>query len=129
MNRIDENIKPNLFIVGAPKCGTTALSAYLKTHPDIFVLKEKEVHYFCFDFSKRYPRPSSMQEYLHHFRNGRGKKVIVDASPLYLYSNCAIKNAYEFNPKAKFIAMARNPCEMVPSLHRQLLNNYDEKES
>ena len=28
--------KPNLFIVGAPKCGTTFLYHYLKKHPDIF---------------------------------------------------------------------------------------------
>lgn len=122
-------VKPNLFIVGAPKCGTTALSEYLKTHPDIYVLKEKETHYFCFDFNKRYPRPSSMQEYLNRFRKGRGKKIIVDASPWYLYSNVAIKKAYDFNPEAKFIAMVRNPCEMVPSLHQQLLNNYDEDQN
>jgi len=28
--------RPNLFIVGAPKCGTTAWVEYLRTHPDIF---------------------------------------------------------------------------------------------
>ena len=28
--------KPNLFIVGAPKCGTTFLYQYLKKHPDIY---------------------------------------------------------------------------------------------
>jgi len=70
-----------------------------------------------------------MEEYLDRFRKSREKKIIVDASPWYLYSNCAIKNAYDFNPKAKFIAIVRNPCEMLPSLHRQLLNNYDEDES
>ncbi len=28
--------KPNFFIIGAPKCGTTALSEYLREHPDVF---------------------------------------------------------------------------------------------
>ncbi|MFO0007717.1 MAG: sulfotransferase, partial [bacterium] len=28
---------PNLFIVGAPKCGTTALTRYLEAHPEVFV--------------------------------------------------------------------------------------------
>jgi len=30
-------IKPNLFIVGAPKCGTTSLYEYLRTHPAVFM--------------------------------------------------------------------------------------------
>jgi len=38
--------KPNFFIVGAPKCGTTALHTYLGQHPDIFVSEPKEPNYF-----------------------------------------------------------------------------------
>jgi hypothetical protein len=34
--------KPNFFIVGAPKCGTTALSEYLRSHPDVFFSSPKE---------------------------------------------------------------------------------------
>jgi len=37
--------KPNFFIVGAPKSGTTALNVYLSEHPDIFMAR-KELHYF-----------------------------------------------------------------------------------
>jgi hypothetical protein len=33
--------KPNFFIVGAPKCGTTALYEYLRGHPSIFMPKYK----------------------------------------------------------------------------------------
>jgi hypothetical protein len=128
MKRRDRNPKPNLFIVGAPKCGTTALSEYLRSHPEIFVTKEKEVHYFCFDFDERYPRPYSMSEYINVFKNVRGESIIVDASPWYLYSKEAIEAAYHFNSEARFIAMIRSPFEMVPSLHRQLLNNKDEDE-
>jgi hypothetical protein len=28
---------PNLLVIGAPKCGTTALQYYLDQHPDVFV--------------------------------------------------------------------------------------------
>ena len=42
--------KPNLFIVGAPKCGTTAWAQYLNTHPKIGFSNRKEPHYFCDDF-------------------------------------------------------------------------------
>ena len=37
--------KPNLFIVGAPKCGTTFLYHYLKQHPEIFFPDFKEPHF------------------------------------------------------------------------------------
>ena len=37
--------KPDFFIVGAPKCGTTALYEYLYPHPNIFLATIKEPHY------------------------------------------------------------------------------------
>jgi len=42
--------KPNLFIVGHPKSGTTALYNFLKQHPDIFMCPVKEPAFFCKDF-------------------------------------------------------------------------------
>ncbi|WP_446372557.1 sulfotransferase [Coleofasciculus sp. D1-CHI-01] len=33
--------KPDFFIVGAPKCGTTSLCKYLDQHPDVFISKFK----------------------------------------------------------------------------------------
>ena len=45
-------VKPNLFIVGAPKSGTSALYRFLKQHPDIFMPKYKEPHFFSKDLQK-----------------------------------------------------------------------------
>ena len=41
--------KPDLFIVGAPKCGTTSLYEYLKGHPEVFMSPAKEPRYFAPD--------------------------------------------------------------------------------
>jgi len=49
--------KPNFFIVGAPKCGTTALDCYLRQHPEIF-MAPKELHYFGADLLLRQPLKS-----------------------------------------------------------------------
>ena len=38
-------IKPNLFIVGFAKCGTTALHEYLSTHPNVHPSFPKEPHF------------------------------------------------------------------------------------
>ena len=44
--------KPNLFIVGMPKCGTTSLYNSLRQHPDIFMSAFKEPHYFGKDLTR-----------------------------------------------------------------------------
>ena len=46
-----EDVIPNLFIIGAPKSGTTSLYQYLKSHPNIFMCTPKEPHYFSDDIN------------------------------------------------------------------------------
>jgi hypothetical protein len=113
--------KPNFFIVGAPKCGTTALYEYLRPHPSIFMSDVKEPHYFAKDFGT-YPRIKTLQEYNAIFAQSTDEHLRVgEASVYYLRSSVAIANIREFNPEAKLIAMFRNPVEMVHSFHSQLL--------
>ena len=59
--------RPDLFIVGAPKCGTTALYAYLRRHPEIFMSPLKEPHFFGSDLVFADRPPLSEQEYLGFF--------------------------------------------------------------
>ena len=44
-----KQLKPNFFIIGAPKCGTTSLSVYLSEHREIVMSHPKEPHYFSTD--------------------------------------------------------------------------------
>ena len=37
---------PNLFVVGAVKAGTTSLWTHLDAHPDVFMSRPKEPHFF-----------------------------------------------------------------------------------
>jgi hypothetical protein len=121
--------KPNFFIVGAPKCGTTALYEYLRPHPNIFMPRIKEPHFFAKDLGT-YPRIKTPEEYAaifaesteHHLRVG-------EASVYYLRSSAAIPGIREFNPDARIIAMFRNPVDMVHSFHSQLLYVAEENES
>ncbi|HJR16065.1 MAG TPA: sulfotransferase domain-containing protein [Gemmatimonadales bacterium] len=114
-------MKPNFFIVGAPKCGTTALYEYLRLHPNIFMSEVKEPHFFARDFGT-YPRIKTLQAYNQIFAPSTEQHLRVgEASVYYLRSSVAIANIREFNPEAKLIAMFRNPVEMVHSFHSQLL--------
>jgi hypothetical protein len=120
--------KPNFFIVGAPKCGTTALYEYLRPHPNIFMPTLKEPHFFASDLGS-YPPIRTLQEYTKIFAGSSARHLrIGEASVYYLRSSVAIANIRDFNPDARIIAMFRNPVEMVHSLHSQLLYVSEESE-
>jgi hypothetical protein len=121
---------PNFFILGAPKCGTTALSEYLREHPRAFVSQPKEPHYFCEDFDYYYaPGRRSEEHYLRLFDAAGPEHLAVgEASVWYLYSADAARNIAAFDPAARAVVMVRNPVDLVPSLHSQLLYMLDEDE-
>lgn len=113
--------EPNFFIVGAPKCGTTAMYSYLQQHPDIFMPKRKEPHYFGTG-SVRLPIDiTDRDEYLALFDDATDEKRIGEATVWYLFSKDTAQAIYEFNPDAKIIIMLRNPIEMVYALYHQVL--------
>jgi hypothetical protein len=114
-------IKPNFFIIGAPKCGTTALSEYLRTHPNVFFSHPKEPQYYASDFNRRVI--NNAQDYMRLFQKANPSKhlAIGEGSALYFRSNVAVSNILKFQPNAKFILMLRNPVELVISLHAEAL--------
>jgi len=110
--------KPDFFIVGAPKCGTTAMNEYLKRHPEIFIPDRKEAHYFGTDLEP-FGWIRDLNDYMSLFAQVRDEKRVGEASVWYLYSKKAAKEICEFNPKAQIIVMLRNPIEVIYSLYYQ----------
>lgn len=117
-------VKPNFFIVGAPKSATTALYEYLDKHPDVFFPK-KSIYYFCYDLTFRTP-PLPESVYLNYFRDTRSQKAIGDAAVYNLLSKDVAWKIKEFNPSAKIIIMLRNPLQMVYAQYHQNVANGDE---
>ncbi|RMF05201.1 hypothetical protein D6764_05260, partial [Candidatus Woesearchaeota archaeon] len=128
--------KPNLFIVGAPKCGTTSLHEYLSQHPEIFMCPVKEPHYLCSDLHEQADRfhgkkdsfkgiPND-REYLQLFKDAGDRKIIGESTPVYLYSSAAPRLIKKMSPDAKIIIMLREPAEMLYSWHAQLLASGEE---
>ncbi|MCP4260580.1 MAG: sulfotransferase domain-containing protein, partial [Planctomycetes bacterium] len=119
---------PTFFIVGAPKCGTTALSEYLRTHPNVFISNPKEPCYFSDDFPGQC-YINSMEEYMGLFQNASKEHLAIgEGSVWYLYSSVAFRNIYRFNKNSKIIVMLRNPVDLVYSLHSELFHLGYEKE-
>ena len=111
--------KPNFFILGAPKCGTTSLTAWLSRHPNVFMSSYKEPHFFNTDDDRVV---NTVRHYQSFFRGaGPQHQAIGEASVWYLSSICAVLGILEYQPDARFIVMLRNPVEMAPSLHSEML--------
>lgn len=123
---------PNLFIIGAPKCATTSLAAYLSNQQDIYVPAIKEMRYFDTDahFQDR-------DRYLTKYSPDNGAiKYFCDASPTYLCNHDVviprILSSYKKPEHLKFFVCIRDPIRRVISHHqhnysrgteRQTLNN------
>jgi hypothetical protein len=119
---------PNFFLIGAPKSGTTSMSAYLSKHPEIYISHPKEPNYFNTDFSDSYRDYTDWGTYLSEcFINSEGYKVRGDCTVWHLYSSKALENIMTKCPDSKFLVMLRNPVRLAQSLHAQLLysNNED----
>lgn len=112
--------RPDFFIVGAPKCGTTALWTWLRQHPEVFMPERKEPNFFCSDLEiSRAIRDEDA--YLALFAPARDEKRLGEASVRYIYSLEAPRLIREFQPDAYIVAMLRNPVEMAYSLHGELV--------
>jgi hypothetical protein len=123
--------KPNLFIVGAPKAGTTSLYDYLAGHPDVYMSPFKEPMYFCPDvhpFRPRAPYVFGADEarYLALFDDSTGQKRLGEATTRYLVSHDAAGLVRDFNADSLAIAMLRNPVDLVHALHNERVSQGNE---
>lgn len=119
-------MRVNFFIVGAARSGTSALFSFLNRHPQVFIPKIKEIHYFDMDvFGFRYRLDKN---YYHGFFNKRqDQEAIGDATPHYMYWLPAAKRIYNYNPHSKLIFILRNPVDRAYSHYHMEKNRKREK--
>ena len=120
--------KPNMFIVGAPKCGTTSLYAYLDGHPEIFMSPVKEPNFFSPDVQgtfrgSPFKHPEETDQYLTLFDGARDERIVGEASTSYMVSRVAPALVHDLAPDARIIAMLRHPVDLMYSLHNERTAN------
>jgi hypothetical protein len=64
------SVVPSFFIIGGPRCGTSALRSYLGEHPNALLPGPPEPHFFCSDLRVEY-QVTSFEEYLELFAEAR----------------------------------------------------------
>lgn len=123
-------MKPNLFIIGAPKSGTTGFVESLRSHPEIFVPRNKEPRYFdahvFYDYPEDYPI-KNLDDYLSLYSSKESTNSLyrVDGSVFNMYSVDSIKQILAISPKAKFVVILRDPLEATKSMFLQRMKYTD----
>ena len=112
---------PDFFVVGAPRCGTTAFSRYLARNPQICFSRPKEPHYFT--LLDHEPSPNELErDYLarcfDHYADPH--RVLGEGSVSYLYMPGVIERIHRLNANSRFIVIVRNPLGMLPSYHLRM---------
>lgn len=107
---------PNLLIIGAQKCGTTSLHAYLDLHPDVHMAREKELDFFIADRAWR----NGPDWYAQRFRDDAA--VRGEASPNYTawpVWDGVPERAASLVPGARLVYLVRDPIERIESHYLQ----------
>lgn len=116
-------MKPNFFLIGAPKCGTTALAEYLASRDDVFFSTPKEPLFWCDDLGvePHALRFSTIDEYMNLFSDARdGTHIVVgEGTTAYLRSPSAVRKINKAIPDAKFVAILRNPVDVAHAYHME----------
>lgn len=111
---------PNVFLVGAPKCGTTSITHWLGQHPEVCTGSMKEPNFFSSDIGSD-GRVGSLQRYQALYQQATpNQRIVVDASTTYLRSQVAVDEILAMVAQPKFIVCLRNPVDMLFSVHAQL---------
>jgi Sulfotransferase family len=101
---------PNLFVVGAAKAGTTSLWRYLDAHPDVFMSRVKEPHFFS-RFGRGVEVVKDPADYARLFADGEGRRYRGEASPSYLPDPETPDRLRDACPEARILVSLRDPVE------------------
>jgi len=118
MAGLRKRCRPNLFGVGAARCGTSLLYELLKTVPDVYVSPIKEVNYFGVFQRVFRPHGWSIEDYERLFLLAEDEKYLCEISPIYLSTPGAGESIYRYAPDAKIMVTLREPLDRLISQFR-----------
>jgi hypothetical protein len=115
---------PDFIIIGTQKGGTTYLYDELVKQPGFAAARTKEIHFF----DSYYHRGASWYQAFFPRKGANGSAAILtgEASPSYLFHPQVARRALAVTPRARFIALLRNPVERAYShYHHEVRLGYE----
>ena len=108
--------------IGAPKCGTTWISACLAQHPEIGFANDKEVYYFADSLVRSYFHASfnhyarGPQWYHLQFPSSKpAARIFGEYTVDYMYDPRSAERIFDYHPDIRILVALRNPVDMVYS--------------
>jgi hypothetical protein len=105
-------IRPDFLVIGAMKCATSTVCAYLEDHPAVFMVPNAEPNFFSYDDNWA----KGPDWYAQFFAERGTKRLCGEGSNHYahhaLYPDAAARIA-QFQPDAKLIYMVRHPVQRI----------------
>jgi glycosyltransferase involved in cell wall biosynthesis len=107
---------PNLFILGAPKAGTTFLHQALRLVPSVYMSAVKEPGYFISERDQRRGLGYYLDAY---FSRAAGHDIRGESTPWYLYSERALERiaALPDPEPSRFVVLVRRPSARARSMY------------
>lgn len=102
----DPSRRIDFFIAGGQKCGTTALDAMLRRHPDLQMARRKEPHFFD-EESQDWSAPDYTR--LHSYFDFSVPAVRGESTPIYTFWPQALERVRAYNPDARLVMVLRHP--------------------
>jgi hypothetical protein len=115
----------DFLVIGAAKSGTTSLFRYLAAHPMLSIPGEKELDFFCSD--EKFAR--GVDWYLSHWRTATEGQLLGEVSPHYMQCKHAAERIAHTFPRARLIALLRNPVERAYSHYSHVKRRHRERRS
>jgi hypothetical protein len=120
---------PDVFLAGAPKCGTTSIASYLARYDSVFFPTPREVTSHGSDLIYlRGPHACGFDraDYLSRFSGARPDQI-VGASPVWsLYSANALAEIKADAPDARIVISLREPVSFLKAFHAQMVYSANE---
>ena len=140
------HMAPSFFVLGAQKSGTSALWNLITQHPQIEKPTQKETLFFnndCHqlfcskpgniaqgeDYDKKQvcgkigPRSTQLEKYMNFFVKSSatktGGQLTGESSATYLGCSCCVDTIYDLFPRARLIALLRDPVERARSRFKE----------
>lgn len=116
----------DFIIIGAQKCGTTSLHKYLESHPELYLLPEKEVPYFSNDDYRSRGWDWYVKDF---FAQAPPGKLWGKSTPAYMTCFEVPGRIHAQMPHTKLIALLRNPVDRAFSHYKMMVKRKRETRS
>lgn len=125
---------PNFVLIGAAKTGTTSLHRWLGQHPDIFVPRQKGLHFFTAQWLRENSSgpgddrllqdlTPTWEAYLAHYADAAGRKAIGDVSPSYFSWWPSREAIGKYLGEPRILLVLRDPVQKAFSQYTHLIRD------